>query len=43
VGFEKRTSAAEAVKRRPIYGTAEAMPFVESLSKPQAAGYLLDG
>ena len=30
-GLEKRTSAAEAVKRQTIYGTAEAVPFVKSL------------
>jgi len=27
----KRTSAAEAVKRQAIYGTAEPVPFVKSL------------
>jgi hypothetical protein len=30
VGLEKRTSAAKAVKRQAIYGTAEAVPFVKS-------------
>ena len=31
IRLEKRTSAAEAVKRTAIYGTAKAVPFVESL------------
>jgi hypothetical protein len=30
MGLEKRTSAAKAVKRQAIYGTAEAVPFVKS-------------
>ena len=30
IGLEKRTSAAKAVKRQAIYGTAEAVPFVKS-------------
>jgi hypothetical protein len=34
VCLEKRTSAAKAVKRAPIYGTAEAVPFVRQ-SLPQ--------
>jgi hypothetical protein len=39
MGREERTSAAEAVKRRAVCGTAEAVPFVESLSEPPTAGY----
>ncbi len=34
VRLEKRTSAAKAVKRAPIYGTASAVPFVRQ-SLPQ--------
>jgi hypothetical protein len=30
MGLEKRTSAAKAVSRQAIYGTAEAVPFVKS-------------
>ena len=35
VSLEKRTSAAKAVKRACIYGTAEAVPFVERRFFPQ--------
>jgi hypothetical protein len=31
IGLERRTSAAKAVKRQAIYGTAEAVPFVKIL------------
>jgi hypothetical protein len=31
IGLEKRTSAAKAVQRQAICGTAEAVPFVKSL------------
>jgi hypothetical protein len=31
MGLEKRTSAAEAVERAVIYGTAEPVPFVKCL------------
>jgi hypothetical protein len=33
--LEKRTSAAEAVKQACLYGTAEAVPFVESTPHPR--------
>jgi len=31
---QRRTSAAEAVKGANVYGTAEAVPFVQSFSSP---------
>jgi hypothetical protein len=30
IGLEKHASAAKAVKRQAVYGTAEAVPFVKS-------------
>jgi hypothetical protein len=35
MGLEKRTSAAEAVKQAGLYGTAEAVPFVQRRFFPQ--------
>ena len=35
MGLEKRTSAAKAVERANVYGTAEAVPFVWSFSSPE--------